>query len=424
MKWKKSFVTILILLCTVAAAAASAEESVFIMDDDALAALAQELYACYPKEISGTIEFYQQKPEVEEWYDAAIRLFMNLYPDIIVEQNVQNNASGYLRTRAVYGAFTDVWLYWPTDAVFASLQKRGLIMDVSEEPFVRYSVPDIQELYAFDGRMYGVPVAMNCAGIVCNLSLYEACGLHLPGTWEELMEACSVFRANGIDPFVITAKDGNDVGIYEIYGQYVTTEQVKAIARHEMKYSDIEGWATAIDQILEIYDYGQENAITTDYNGGVAQFAMGKAAMFMSGNWVLNAVEAINPDIQLELIPMPAGEGCVTSGIDVGLSIGAGTQYPEACKAFVNFLSCPAIASAFVNYDGAIPAIRGVTVNDTRVKRMADAIAAGKSFNWPSHFLPSEGTDSAFGEAATDLYRYRDKTGFMDAVDAILDQTR
>ena len=424
MKLKKAFVTILILLCAVTVTAASAEESVMIMGDDALAALAQELYACYPKDISGTIEFYQQKPEVEEWYDEAIRLFMKLYPNIIVEQNVQNNASGYLRTRAVYGAFTDVWLYWPTDAVFASFQKRGLIMDVSDEPFVQYSVADIQDLYAFDGKMYGVPIAMNCAGIVCNLDLYEACGLHLPSTWEELMNACSVFRENGIDPFMITAKDGNDVGIYEIYGQYVTTEQVKAIARHEMKYSDIEGWATAIDRILEIYDYGQDNAAATDYNDGVAQFAMGKEAMFMSGNWVLNAVEAINPDIRLELIPMPAGEGCVTSGIDVGLSIGANTKYPDACKAFVNFLSCPAVASAFVNYDGAIPAIRGVTVNDIRVKTMADAIAAGKTFNWPSHFLPSEGTDSAFGEAAADLYRNRDKKAFMDAIDAIMEHAR
>lgn len=202
MKLKKAFVTILILLCAVTVTAASAEESVMIMGDDALAALAQELYACYPKDISGTIEFYQQKPEVEEWYDEAIRLFMKLYPNIIVEQNVQNNASGYLRTRAVYGAFTDVWLYWPTDAVFASFQKRRLIMDVSDEPFVQYSVADIQDLYAFDGKMYGVPIAMNCAGIVCNPDLYEACGLHLPSTWEELMNACSVFRENGIDPCI------------------------------------------------------------------------------------------------------------------------------------------------------------------------------------------------------------------------------
>ena len=80
MKLKKAFVTILILLCAVTVTAASAEESVMIMGDDALAALAQELYACYPKDISGTIEFYQQKPEVEEWYDEAIRLFMNFIP--------------------------------------------------------------------------------------------------------------------------------------------------------------------------------------------------------------------------------------------------------------------------------------------------------------------------------------------------------
>ena len=419
MKLAKLLVSGLLILCLVTSAAL-ADEYGFEFDDAALAALAEELYACYPQDTAGTIEFYQQKPEVEEWYDHAISVFEQLYPNITVEQNVQNDASEVLRVRAASGDFTDVWLYWPTDAVFASFQESGLLMDVSNEPFVQYSAAGAQALYAFGDKMYGVPIAMNCAGIVCNVGMYEANNLELPTTWEELMNVCETFKNNGVDPLIITAKGGNDVGISEIYGQYVTSDQVKAIAKGELKYSDIEGWSTAIDQILQIYEYGQDNAIATDYNDGVTNFAMENGAMFMTGNWVLNSVEAINPDIKLQLIPMPAGEGYVTSGIDVGLSIGANTQYPEACKAFINFLSCPAIASVFCNYDAAIPAIKGVSVSDTRVTRMVETIAEGKSFNWPNHFLPSGGVESAFSEAATALYMNRDKQAFMDTIDAIL----
>lgn len=415
---KKRILALLTALCLLLPLAAFAEN--LGLDDAARETLANELYANYGKDISGTIEFYQQKPEIEEWYDEAIALFMELYPNITVEQNVQSDASDVLRVRAASGEFTDVWLYWPTDSIFASFQASGLLMDVSDEPFVQYSGEGVQALYNFDGKMYGVPIAMNCAGLVCNVGLFEKYGLELPTTWDELMNVCQKFKDAGQEPLVITAKDGNDNGAHQIYGNYVTGDQVKAIARGELKFSDIPGWSEAIDKILEIYSFGQENAISTDYNDGVTNFATEKGAIFMSGNWVLNSVEAINPEIKLTMVPMPVGGGYVTSGIDVGLSIGSNTKYPEACKAFVNFLSCSTVAGIYCNHDGAIPAIKGVELNDQRVALMAQTIAEGKSFNWPGHFFPTGGADSAFGAALTTLYMNRDKEAFMKTVDEIM----
>lgn len=415
---KKRILALLTALCLLLPLAAFAEN--LGLDDAARETLANELYANYGKDISGTIEFYQQKPEIEEWYDEAIALFMELYPNITVEQNVQSDASDVLRVRAASGEFTDVWLYWPTDFIFASFQASGLLMDVSDEPFVQYSGEGAQILYNFDGNMYGVPIAMNCAGLVCNVGLFEKYGLELPTTWDEYMNVCQKFKEVGMEPLVINAKTGGDLGVHMIYGNFVTTDQVKAIARGELKFSDLPGWSEAIDLILEEYTYAPGNAASTDYNDAVTNFATEQGAMYPSGNWILNSVEAINPGIKLVMVPMPAGEGYVTSGIDVGLSIGANTKYPEACKAFVNFLSCSTIAGIYCNHDGAIPAIKGVELSDQRVTRMADAIAKGKSFNWPGHFFPTGGAESAFDEALSTLFVNRDKAAFMQQVDAAM----
>ena len=76
-----------------------------------------DYYSDYPQDISGEIEFYQQKPEIEEYMYEVIDEFQKLYPNITVTQNVQNDAASNLQTRAAAGDFTDVWLYWPTDMV-------------------------------------------------------------------------------------------------------------------------------------------------------------------------------------------------------------------------------------------------------------------------------------------------------------------
>ena len=87
-----------------------------------------DYYSDYAQDISGDIEFYQQKPEIEDYMYEVIDDFNAVYPNITVTQNVQNDAASNLQTRAASGDFTDIWLYWPTDMVWQSFYDEGLLM--------------------------------------------------------------------------------------------------------------------------------------------------------------------------------------------------------------------------------------------------------------------------------------------------------
>ncbi|MCG3056498.1 extracellular solute-binding protein, partial [Escherichia coli] len=54
--------------------------------------------------------------------------------------------------------------------------------------------------------------------------------------------------------------------------------------------------------------YGNDNPLTTDYNTQVTQFAAGETAMMQQGNWTVNMITKINPDMEMGFIPMPISD--------------------------------------------------------------------------------------------------------------------
>ena len=152
--------------------------------------------------------------------------------------------------------------------------------------------------------------------------------------------------------------------------------------------------------------------------------------MFISGNWTFASIRGINPDIKIEQLPLPSsqGRGYIVSGVDVGYTIGADTQYPEACNAFVNFLVSLPQAEKYCNHDAAIPAIKGVEVKDKTAARMVAKVAAGESFNWPNHFFPAGGAEQLTNQAATQFYMDIQELGaeqakakYIETMDGIMD---
>lgn len=388
-----------------------------------------DYYSDYPQDISGEIEFYQQKPEIEDYMYDVIDEFQALYPNITVTQNVQNDAASNLQTRAAAGDFTDVWLYWPTDMVWQSFYEEGKLMDVSDQPYVKTSAESVQALFERDGKYYGVPEANNAAGIIANIGMFEDNGIALPEDWDSFIAACDAFKEKGITPIGLTLKDGADCARNILLGDYVPGDEVKAVAAGEKKLSETD-FPKSVDDLTKIYSYANDKAISSDYNTGLTDFANGESAMFISGNWTFASIRGINPDIKIEQFPLPSsgGRGYVCSGVDVGYTIGADTQYPEACNAFVNFLVSKPQAEKYCNKDAAIPAIKDITVTDTTAARMIEKVAKGESFNWPNHFFPAGGAEQLANQASTQFYMdlvdlgaEQAKTNYIAQMDGIMD---
>ena len=388
-----------------------------------------DYYSDYAQDISGDIEFYQQKPEIEDYMYEVIDDFNAVYPNITVTQNVQNDAASNLQTRAASGDFTDIWLYWPTDMVWQSFYDEGLLMDVTDQPYIKTAAESVEALFERDGKYYGVPEANNAAGIIANVGMFEDNGIALPEDWDSFIAACDAFVEKGIVPIGLTLKDGADCARNILLGDYVPGDEVKAVARGEKKLSETD-FPKSVDDLTKIYSYATDKAISSDYNTGLTDFANEESAMFISGNWTFASIRGINPDIKIEQLPLPSsqGRGYIVSGVDVGYTIGADTQYPEACNAFVNFLVSLPQAEKYCNHDAAIPAIKGVEVQDKTAARMVAKVAAGESFNWPNHFFPAGGAEQLTNQAATQFYMDIQELGaeqakakYIETMDGIMD---
>lgn len=388
-----------------------------------------DYYGSYAQDISGDIEFYQQKPEIEDYMYEVIDDFNAVYPNITVTQNVQNDAASNLQTRAASGDFTDIWLYWPTDMVWQSFYDEGLLMDVTDQPYIKTAAESVEALFERDGKYYGVPEANNAAGIIANVGMFEDNGIALPEDWDSFIAACDAFVEKGIVPIGLTLKDGADCARNILLGDYVPGDEVKAVARGEKKLSETD-FPKSVDDLTKIYSYATDKAISSDYNTGLTDFANEESAMFISGNWTFASIRGINPDIKIEQLPLPSsqGRGYIVSGVDVGYTIGADTQYPEACNAFVNFLVSLPQTEKYCNHDAAIPAIKGVEVKDETAARMVAKVAAGESFNWPNHFFPAGGAEQLTNQAATQFYmdlqemsEAEAKAKYIETMDGIMD---
>lgn len=73
------------------------------------------------------IEFFQQKREAVDSFQAVIDAFMEKNPNITVTQNVVPDASTVLMTRAASNDIPDVMMHWPTDSQFVQFAQQGRV---------------------------------------------------------------------------------------------------------------------------------------------------------------------------------------------------------------------------------------------------------------------------------------------------------
>lgn len=83
------------------------------------------------------------------------------------------------------------------DSIFARRYMCDLSGNAAIAAFTGQLYPQIQEVVAQDGAIYGVPLALYPSeGMACNRALLEEMNLALPATWEEYFELLARFAGN------------------------------------------------------------------------------------------------------------------------------------------------------------------------------------------------------------------------------------
>lgn len=199
-----------------------------------------------------------------------------------------------------------------------------------------------------DDKLYGVPFAVQTAGIFYNKDIFAEQGLNPPKTWSEFIQINDKLLEAGITPIATTVSSSwmlpivRDVLTASVYGGPALAQDLLSGAA---EFTDPR-YEAANQQLLELKKYFPANVDGVSNSDAQTMFASAKAAMFIGGIWELNFFRSEMPDLNVGVFSAPraddSGDTPYTMGYVDG-SWGVSAKLPdekkEAAQAFLEWVA-------------------------------------------------------------------------------------
>lgn len=340
--------------------------------------------------VSGEIEILLHKVEINDIMNTMIQEFNKEYPDVKVVLNAPGDTGTVLQARAVANDMPDI-VTFPYGSSDMSYARDGFYMDLTDQAFMQENVtPAALESNKVDGVNYFLPYISNAYGVYYNVDIFEENDIEIPTTMDELYAVCEKLKTAGITPIAFSDQETWTLGhlgdrlmglIYDDDGTLF-----EQIAAGEASATEHEGMRTVAEVFLKLHEYGQEDSLGVGYEQAISAFANGEAAMMLQGTWLLSLVKSANPEMNVDVFPLPgmtAEETRVGINMDLGLAISETSENKEAALAFLAWLSETENAQMFADMEGSPSLINGVNAATPEFAKMSELISEGKSFVIP-----------------------------------------
>lgn len=259
---------------------------------------ADDKEAAAPADEKVTLRIYAQysDDDTKVPYDYAVEQLAIEYPNVELELEIQAQDDGQkLQTYAATGDLPDIFQVGLSQINTFKESGNILVLDdyVASTGFGDKIVPSASNLlWNEDGHAYAFPYAGNEVVLLYyNKAIFEEHGVAVPETMADLKAAIETFNENDIIPLSIFAKEKwITVALYDLIATRFAPEGITAMDRGEAKASD-QPYADAAALLEELVTLGlvADSATTTNYDQAASLFYEGKAAMFINGQWEIQA---------------------------------------------------------------------------------------------------------------------------------------
>ncbi len=286
--------------------------------------------------------------------------------------------------------------------------KAGHLTDLSAQALAEKIYPNVRETVSLDGKVLAVPLESMAWGVLYNKDIFADAGVTPPATLTEMKAVIETLKAKGYTPFLLAFQE-----------QWVP-QLMTALTLGGKVSGDLPDWVERMykdegsyEEVREIFDViglimqnGTSRAMEEGSQQGAADFAAGKAAMFVQGTWAAGTIMETNPDMKLGVLALPVndnpGSTLVNMSTSTVLGVYPGGKNLDMALAFANYVLDDADSSALFQACSFNPL---ATVHTYEAASwVADAsqyVAQGKAYR--DLVLPSAVTDEQ-GKLLQELY--------------------
>jgi raffinose/stachyose/melibiose transport system substrate-binding protein len=348
------------------------------------------------------------EPGLSAWQGLA-DTYMQNNPNVEIEITVLENEAfkQKIATAMQSGEPPDIFQSWGGGVLFeyaAAELVKDISADLAKDGWGDSFLPAALNLYATDGKNYGVPWGMGMIVFWYNKALFAQAGIEAtPTTWAEFLSTVETLKGAGITPLTVGEKDKWPGHFYWVYLAIRTGGK----AAFDAAYSRTGSFAdppyveagTHLKELIDLEPF-QPGFMAQDFNSAETLLANGEVAMELMGHWSPSnqrslATNGVGLGDDLGFFLFPSVEGGAGDPSDVlgggdGFGIGKNAA-PEAID-FVRFLTSLETQKSLAEIGVAVPpVIKGaeVAVTDPNIQAIAKTVGEAKYLQlYYDQFLP------------------------------------
>lgn len=361
------------------------------------------LAACSPAEAQPTITFHQSKPE-------AVPYFRDLTAKFTASQDrfrVLHDMATNLSASFVRSSPPDLGCL-NYNLEMARFMERGALSDLADLPeaaSIRGDVLDLTNWYpTYPGRTSVIPYSVMAASVIYNRRIFEANGLSVPTTWDELLDVCEKLKAAGITPIYGTFRDPWTIaqglfdytvgGMVDVRGFYQSMHEAGEKVGPDSEVSFQKTLLEPVRRMVQLKKYVNADAASRGYGDGNTAMAQGQAAMYFQGPWAFGEIEKAGTDVDLGTFPLPVTDNAadlkVRVNIDLSLWVPEVSNGQQGARAFIQYLMQPEIQDTYnAKFLGFGTVKDAPPVTDPRIVEMQKYYDEGRFYMGASQFIPN-----------------------------------
>ena len=214
--------------------------------------------------------------------------------------------------------------------------------------------PNLIEAFTLDGHQYGLPKDVSTLALLINTQLWEAAGLteaDIPTDWDQLADVAQRATSDGVAGLTMSTE-------YQRIGAFMAAAG-GALVTDDVATADSPENVEALEYVQSLLEAGSlQFAPDLGAGWGGEAFGNGSAVMVIEGNWITGALANDYPDLEYQVVELPAGPGGQgTLQFTNAWGMAADSSNQEAALDLITFLTSAEQQMAFARAFGPMPSV-------------------------------------------------------------------